>query len=63
MTVPLNKRDVEALIATADAEIAKIKLSPTRTIEESHVKFMDLQKLEATRHSLVQDLEAMRTVI
>jgi hypothetical protein len=63
MTVPLNKRDIEALIATADAEIAKIKLSPTLTIEESHVRFMDLQKLEATRHSLVRDLAAMRIVI
>jgi hypothetical protein len=53
MTVPLSGKEIQALIATADVEIAKVKHSNTLTIE---AKWMDLQKLEAVRHSLMRDL-------
>ena len=53
MTVPLSRKEIQALIATADVEIAKVKHSNTLTIE---AKWMDLQKLEAVRHSLMRDL-------
>jgi hypothetical protein len=58
MTVSLTKKELQAVIDSADVKIAKLQnLSPV-TIEEAQANKMELQKLEAARRDLAEKLES-----